>query len=105
MFGVFLTQEMMSVYERQHDDVSNPVLKTIYEDTFNLLLCKFCNNKFTKYDKKFHHNPTQCMVGCSLSYSKALVESMRAIDIIKRKHEYNVSFKHLSFRNDDTDSD
>ena len=105
MFGVFLTQEMMSVYKRQHGDVTDPVLETMYQDTFNLLLCKFCNDKFTKYDEKFHHNMPQCMVDGSFSYSKALVESMRVIDIIKRKREYNVSSKHISFRNDDTDTD
>ena len=48
-----------------------------------------------KYDEKYHHNLPQCMVGGSLSYLKALVESMKAIEIIKQKCEYNMTLKHI----------
>ena len=102
MFGEFLTQEMMSVYERhQPHEVSREVLETIYEDTFNLLLRKFCNDKFTKYDEKFHHKLPQCMVDGSLSYSTALISAMKAIDAIKLKREYDASSKHISLKRDE----
>ena len=96
VFGVFLCQEMVSTYESHWpQEVNNVVLETVYKDTFNRLLWKFCRDKFMKYDEKYHHNLPQCMVGGSLSYLKALVESMKAIEIIKQKCEYNMTLKHI----------
>ena len=93
MFGVFLCQEMFSIYKRQHPhEVSNVAIKTVHEGTFNLLLCKFCSGRVTNYDEKYHHTIPQYMIDDSLSYLKALVEAMRAIEIIKRKcDEYNMA--------------
>ena len=80
------------------------MLDTMYEDTLNILLRKFCSDKFMKYDEKYHHNVPQCMVNGSLGYSKGLIEAMKAIEIIKQKHEYNVSLKHISLSCDDSDN-
>ena len=105
MFGVFLCQEMISSYKRHRPhELSRQMLETMYEDTFNILLRKFCSDEFMKYDKKYHHNVPQCMVDGSLSYSQGLIEAMKAIEIIKMKREYNVSLKHITLSCDNSDN-
>ena len=104
MFGVFLCQEMVSNYERHRPhELSRDMLDTMYEDTFNVLLRKFCSDKFLKYDEKYNHNLPQCMVDGSLSYLHGLIEAMKAIEIIKMKREYYVSLKHITLSCDASD--